>query len=131
MTESLNDFDLALLRGRNWGHFATNGSDGYPQVTVVWVDTDGESVLVNSAVGRVKDRAVQRDPRVSISIHDQVDPLIFVSIRGDVVSRETDAAAQQLIDTLSRKYDGVPWKPVQGQVRVTYRIAPEKIIRHT
>ena len=131
MSAALNGFDLALLRGRNWGHLAVNGSDGYPHVTVVWVDTDGENVLVNSAMGRVKDRAVQRDSKVSISVHDQDQPLTFVSIRGDVISRETDESAQQLIDTLSRKYDGEPWEPIEGQVRVTYRIRPERIIRHT
>ena len=130
MAAELNGFDLALLQARNWAHFAVNGADGYPHVTVVWVDADDTHVLINSAAGRVKDLAVQRDPRVSVSVHDQEDPLRFVSIRGVVEARETGPDAERLIDTLSRKYDGEPWEPVEGQVRVTYRIRPEFIIRH-
>ena len=52
----LTEEDRALLTGKNFASFSTLMPDGSPQTTVVWVDTDGEHVLVNTAVGRVKER---------------------------------------------------------------------------
>jgi len=44
--------------------------DGSPQVTQVWVDTDGEHILINTAQGRQKEQNVQRDPRVAVNVVD-------------------------------------------------------------
>lgn len=132
MPVALTDFDLGLLQGTNFAHLVTLRADGSPHATVTWIDADPKSghVLVNSAAGRVKDRNLRRDPRVSVSVHDQEDPLRFVSILGTVVERLTGAEPDGHIDFLSRKYDGEPWRPVDGQVRVLYRIRPDRIIRH-
>lgn len=130
MAEHLTDPDLALLQGMNWAHFAVNGEDGYPHVTVVWVHADDTDVLINTAAGRVKDLAVQRDPRVSVSLHDQNDPYRFISIRGVVESRLTGPEADGNMDMLSRKYHDEPWEFRPGEVRVLYKIRPERIIRY-
>ncbi len=128
----LNASDLELLQGKNFAHFITLRSDGSPQPTVVWVDADLERghVLVNTAIGRVKDRNVRRDPRVGISVHDQADPGRFVAIGGTVVDFVTGEEADRHIDFLSRKYDGEPWVPLPGQRRVLYRIRPDRILRY-
>jgi len=60
----------ALFEGKNFGHLATIMADGSPQVSVVWVDVEGDNILVNTAEGRIKPRNVRRDPRVAISIYD-------------------------------------------------------------
>ena len=130
MSELLTESDLALFNGMNWAHFAVNGGDGYPHVTVVWVHADATHVLVNTAAGRVKDLAVQRDPRVSVSVHDQTDAYRFVAVRGDVESRETGQEADDNMNMLSRKYHDEPWEFRSGEVRVLYRIRPERIIRY-
>ena len=130
MAEALTPSDLGFLQGMNWAHFGVNGEDGYPHVTVVWVHADDTHVLINTVAGRVKDLAVQRDPRVSVSVHDQDDPYRFVSIRGDVESREIGPGADANVDMLSRKYHDEPWKFRPGEVRVLYRIRPERIIRY-
>ena len=130
----LNDFDLELLWGRNFAHVVTLRPDCSPQATVVWIDADPErnQVLVNSAVGRVKDRNLRRDPRVSVSVHDQEDPLRFVSILGVVEEFVTGEEAERHIDSLNRRYhDGEAWTHDPGQVRVIYRIRPERILRYT
>lgn len=129
----LDAFDLDLLRGENFAHLVTLRPDGSPQATVVWIDADPERnhVLVNTATGRVKDRNVRRDPRVSVSVHDQRDPLRFVSIGGTVVELVTGEEAEQHIDFLNRKYhDGEPWTYTPGQQRVIYRIRPDRILRY-
>jgi PPOX class probable F420-dependent enzyme len=130
VAEHLTEPDLALLKGKNWAHFAVNGDDGYPHATVVWVDADASYVLVNSAVGRVKDLAIQRDPRVSVSVHEEGDAYRFISIRGVVDERIIGPEADMQMDELSRKYHDEPWEFHPGQVRVLYKIRPERIIRY-
>ncbi|MEP7059226.1 MAG: PPOX class F420-dependent oxidoreductase [Actinomycetota bacterium] len=130
MVQPLTTEDLEFFQGLNWAHFAVNGADGYPHVTVVWVHADDTHILVNTAAGRVKDRAVQRDPRVSVSVHDQADAYRFIAVRGDVASRETGPEADTNVDFMSRKYHDEPWTFRPGETRVLYRIRPERIIRY-
>ena len=130
MADYLSDPDLSLLQGMNWAHFAVNGWDGYPHVTVVWVHADATHVLINTAAGRVKDRAVQRDPRVSVSVHDQIDAYRFISVRGVVESRLIGPDADANMDMLSHKYHDESWEFRPGEVRVLYKIRPERIIRY-
>jgi PPOX class probable F420-dependent enzyme len=122
--------DLALLRGRNYAHVVTLNADGSPQATPVWIDADDDGhVLVNTAVGRRKDRNVRRDPRVSVSLHDQADPYRWLSVDGTVVEMTEGDEALAHIDALSRRYDGKPWVPTPGQLRVIYRIRPHRVRR--
>lgn len=127
----LTDHVLALLKGKNFAHFVTLNEDGSAHVAPLWIDVedDGGHVLVNSAVGRKKDRNIRRDPRVVVSVHTQDDPYTWTSISGTVVSIETGDEAEAHIDFLNQKYhDGDRWEYVPGQVRVLYRIRPDRII---
>lgn len=122
--------DIELLRGRNFGHFVTIDEDGSPQATPLWIDVDDDGdVLVNTAAGRRKDRNVRRDPRVAISVHEQANPYRWLSINGTVVELVEGPDADAHIDSLSRKYAGKPWELVPGQVRVRYRIRPDRVAR--
>ncbi|MDA4133438.1 MAG: pyridoxamine 5'-phosphate oxidase family protein, partial [Thaumarchaeota archaeon] len=60
----LSEKAKTLLKGKNFAFVATLNKDGTPQLTPTWVDTDGENVLVNTALGRQKAKNVTRDPRV-------------------------------------------------------------------
>jgi PPOX class probable F420-dependent enzyme len=130
MMAGLTPEDLALLRGTNFGQLVTLNPDGSPQVTVLWVDADDGHVLVNTAEGRTKDRNLRRDPRAAVSVVDDADWYRWISITGIVVERVTGPRAEDHIDALSRRYDGEPWTPMPGQVRVLYRIRPDHIIRY-
>jgi len=123
--------DLALVKGRNFAHLVTLNDDGTPHVAPLWIDADGDGhVVVNSAVGRKKDRNIRRDPRVAVSIHAQDDPYTWIAINGTVVSIETGEEAETHIDFLNQKYlDGERWEYVPGSVRVLYRIRPDRIVR--
>ena len=61
---------------------ATLMPDGQPQVTPVWVDYDGRHVLINTAEGRQKDKNLQRDKRVALSILDPDNPYKYLEVRG-------------------------------------------------
>ena len=101
--------------------------DGRPQVTPVWVDYDGSHVIVNTAKGRVKDRNMRRDPRVSLAIVDPDNPYRYLEVRGRV-TEITENGADQHIDKMAKKYLGQDKYPFRqsGEVRVLFKIAPEK-----
>src|SRR5437879_12784492 len=101
-----------------FGDLGTLMKDGSPQVTPVWVDYDGKFVRVNSAKGRVKDKNMRRDPRVSVSLQDPANPYRYLEIRGKVVE-VTENGADDHINKLSKKYLGNPVYPFRktGEVR--------------
>jgi PPOX class probable F420-dependent enzyme len=120
-----------LLLGRNWGNLVDLRPDGSPHVTPVWVDYDGEHVLVNSAYGRLKVRNIQRDPRVAIDVlpaDDQQSGYVSVSGTAELV----DEGADEHIDKLAKKYLGVDEYPFRspGERRVIIRITPERVDTH-
>jgi PPOX class probable F420-dependent enzyme len=126
----LNDADRAMLEARNFAHLATVMADGSPQVSVVWVDLDGDTILVNSAEGRTKTRNVRRDPRVALSVYDQQNPYSELMVRGRVVELTHDGAKEH-IDSLAKKYLGkdiYPWHQPDQQ-RVILRIEIESVAR--
>jgi PPOX class probable F420-dependent enzyme len=126
----LSTGDFLLLRGKNYAHIAAIRPDGSAHVSITWVDARDGRVLVNTSVGRVKDRFLRRDPRVSVTVHAQDNPYMWVGVGGVVEEFITGPEADEHIDFLNRKYhDGEPWTFQPDQVRVLYRIRPERIYR--
>ena len=79
---TLNEKQAKLFTDRNWGVIATIREDGSPQATPVWIDYDGESVLINSAHGRTKVKNIERDPRATVTVlpaEDQQSGYVMVS----------------------------------------------------
>ena len=114
-----------LLTKKTFAHLATIMRDGSPQVTPVWFDTDGPYVRVNSAIGRLKDKNMRRDPNVALSILDPDNPYRYLEIRGLVVEI-TEVGGAAHIDALAKKYMGVDTYPMHqpGVARIIYKIEP-------
>ena len=117
-----------LFQKKAFAQLATLMSDGSPQVTPVWCEFDGKHVVINSAKGRTKDVNMRRNPIVAVSIQDPDNPYRHLSLQGKVVDI-TEKGADAHIDKLSKKYIGKEVYPNRrpGEVRVIYRILPEKI----
>jgi PPOX class probable F420-dependent enzyme len=101
--------------------------DGSPQVTPVWIDFDGEHVLFNTAAGRQKDKNLQRDGRVALSLVDPDNPYRYLEVRGHVAERTLNGADDH-INKLARKYlnkDVYPFRQ-PGEQRVLYKVKPER-----
>jgi PPOX class probable F420-dependent enzyme len=128
MAEQVPDKYADLFKKKAFANLGTLMKDGSPQVTPVWCDYDGKHVRVNSALGRVKDKNIRRDPRVSLAIQDPENPYRYMEIRGKVVEI-TQNGADDHINSLSQKYLGNPVYPYRqpGEVRVLYKIEPEKV----
>ena len=117
-----------MIEGKNFANFATLMPDGSPQVSPVWIDHEGELVLVNTAEGRTKLKNVTRNPRVALSIFDQGNPYNKILIRGTVVEI-TKSGAEEHIDKMAMKYRGLPKYPWRepGVSRVLIKIRPTSI----
>ena len=108
---------------------ATTLPNGTPQVTAVWFNYEGGYIHINSAAGRLKDRAIRANPYVALMVMDPADPYRYIQVRGPVVEI-TEAGGAEHINFLSHRYEGKDYDLPAGQVRVRYRIAPEHIDTH-
>src|ERR687888_1881701 len=77
--------------------------DGSPHVTPVWIDLVDNTILINTAEGRIKQKNVSRDPRISISIINEDNPYSMVTIKGRVIG-QTYNGADEHIDKLAKRY---------------------------
>jgi PPOX class probable F420-dependent enzyme len=119
---------LDLFSKPAFAHLVTLMPDGSPQVTPVWVDLDGNTVIINTAKGRLKDRNMKRDPRVALAVSDPANPYRYVQVRGRVCDI-TENGGDAHIDRMAKKYlnqDTYPYRQ-PGEVRVVYRITPEHV----
>ena len=126
MAEGIPEKFRDLFDKKAFAHVATLMPDGTPQVTPVWVDYDGQYVIINSARGRQKDRNLRRSPNVALSIQDPDNPYRYLEVRGPVVEITEDGADEH-IDKMAKKYMGVDRYPGRspGEVRVLYKIEPQ------
>lgn len=118
-----------LFVKKAFANLATIMPDGRPQVTPVWVELSGDYVLVNSARGRQKDKNMRNRSRVALSMQDPDNPYRYLEVRGRVIEI-MEKGADAHIDKLAKKYLGVDKYPYlqKEEVRVTYKIKPEKVI---
>jgi PPOX class probable F420-dependent enzyme len=118
----------ALLEEPNLASFVTLMPNGKPQVTPLWVDHDGENVLVNTAEGRQKALNSRRNPYVALLVIDRNNTQRYVQVRGKVIDVVGGEEAWQHISKLSAKYRGNPNYPRrEGEERIMIRIRPDHV----
>jgi PPOX class probable F420-dependent enzyme len=126
ITESV----VKLLEGKNFAFFSTLMKDGSPQITPVWIDLEKNTntILINTAEGRLKQENISRDPRVAVSVADHNNPYEMVTIRGKVIEQNTEGAIEH-IDKLAKKYMDLDKYPYHSatEKRIVLKIKPEKI----
>ena len=128
MPQTISPGFRKLLREPAFCQLATLMPDGSPQITQVWVETDGEHILINTPEGSQKRRDVRRDPRVAVNVVDPANAWRLAMVRGRVVDVNNEGAVEQ-IDRLAKKYLNQDTYPFHrpDQVRTTIKIAPDKI----
>lgn len=116
-----------ILQDKAYGHVITRNADGSPQVTMVWVDVDGDEVLFNTADGRIKPRNLRRDPRVVIAVQDRNDPQSHMVIHGK--ASVSEAGADDHIDKLAKRFLGADKYPFRrpGEKRLVVRTKVDRI----
>ena len=124
----LSDAQRAFVHDNPFvGTVTTLRADGSPHSTVVWVDTDGDAVLFNTARGRAKERHILRDPRVSVAVVDPQDAFRWVAVTG--IAELVDDGADDHIDRLAKKYLGADSYPFRNaaEQRVIVRITVDRV----
>ena len=126
---SFTPTQLKLISEPHIAQLVTLRSDGSPQISPVWVDTDGTNILVNTATGRVKTNNIRRDSRVAISVFDPENPYSRVVNITGVVSDIKESGAMEHIDKLSKKYTGQETFPGHNEkeTRLIVTIKPTRI----
>jgi PPOX class probable F420-dependent enzyme len=117
-----------LAHGPNFAAFTVLLRSGQPMTHLMWVDADDDDhVLLNTEVHRTKFKAVERDPRVAVTVWPRDDPYRYAEVRGSVVDVVRGPEARAHIDALSRKYRGRDFDPANiRSERVILRVAPEQ-----
>jgi len=117
---------ITLLDHNTFFVLSTTGRDGGPQSSVIWATREDDEIVFSTIRGRVKTRNMERDQRVSLCAFDPSDPYRYVEVQG-VVSL-TEDGGPELIQELSRKYDGADFRESDpANVRVVCRVRPTKI----
>ncbi len=103
MATQLTDKAREFLNEKRFAVLATINKDGTPQQTVMWYELQNDEIMMNTAQGRVKDRNLARDPRISICVEDGQR---FVTLRGTVTLNHDVETAQADIARLAVRYSG-------------------------
>jgi PPOX class probable F420-dependent enzyme len=116
-----------LLQDKAYGHVVTYNDKGSAQLTMVWMDAEGDDVLFNTSEGRRKSQNLRRDPRIIVSVQDRNDPQAHAVFYGK--ARVTEAGADEHIDKLAKRFLGADKYPFRqpGEKRLVVRISVDRI----
>lgn len=104
--------------------------DGTAHQTVVWVDWDGEHVLLNLNNFRAKVDHLQRDPRVSILVLDRNDPFRWLAVEGHVVEITPEGAYEHMVRQAGVYLGRQSYQLQEGEERILVRIEPSRVEAH-
>lgn len=121
---------VELAKEPNYAIFSTMLPSGHPQTHVMWVDTDGDHLLINTVVSRRKFQNVLDNPRVSVTIINGIDWFDWVEVRGTVVDTVTGDEAWDHINALSHQYFEAPFGGPKLE-RAILKIRPDRVIEHS
>jgi PPOX class probable F420-dependent enzyme len=115
-----------------FAHLTTLNADGSPQITVVWVDIEGDEFVIGHMGERRKTKNVRHDARVALSmLATTMSPMglrEYVVVYGR--ARITEGGAVPLLQKLAHRYLGpnVDFPPPQfrSQPGFITRITPER-----
>ncbi|MDP9168890.1 MAG: TIGR03618 family F420-dependent PPOX class oxidoreductase [Actinomycetota bacterium] len=103
MSPQLPDLAKKLLEADTFVTLTTLAKDGTPHSTVMWADHDGDDIIFATVVGRVKERHISRDPRVSVSLFDPANPYAYVTVNGCLAPRRRPGAHPAAVAEIHRR----------------------------
>jgi PPOX class probable F420-dependent enzyme len=136
MTTQIPESHQDLLLQPIDGVLTTMMPDGQPQMSIVWVDFDGEYVLINTTLERQKGKNMQANPKVNVLVIDPKNGSRFLEVRGEV-AKITEEGAIAHADKQTQAYsnhkkqrfygDIYPQEQQEKETRVIVKVSPKKI----
>ncbi len=127
----LSDKARTFLQEKRFAVLGTINPDSTPQMSAMWYELDGDEILMNTKVGRVKERNLRRDPRISICIEEGYH---YLTLAGTARLIDDQATAQADIKRLATRYHN-PEKAEQmardqfsKEQRVTFRMTIQRVV---
>ena len=121
----------AFLEEKRFAVVGSRNPDGSPHLAVMWYLLDGDEIVVNSAQGRLKDRNLAADPRMSVMV---ADGYRFVRVDGRVSIDHDQTQAHADIRRLAARYYGDERKVEEAmrtsfnkQHRISYRLPIDRV----
>jgi PPOX class probable F420-dependent enzyme len=121
----------AFLEEKRFAVVGTKNPDGSPHLAVMWYLIDGDDIVVNSAQGRIKDRNLATDPRMSVVIEDGYR---WIRVDGRARIEHDQTIAQADIRRLAARYYQDERKVEESvrnnfskQHRITYRLPIRRV----
>jgi PPOX class probable F420-dependent enzyme len=111
----------------NLGVVAALRGKGTVHQTVVWVDWDGEHLLLNLNTERAKLEYLRRDPRVSVLVLDRGNPFRWIAVDGTVAEITPDGAYEHIVRQAGVYLGRESYQLQPGEQRILVRIAPDRI----
>jgi PPOX class probable F420-dependent enzyme len=104
-----------LTTGTRTGKLATVREDGRPHVAPIWFVLDGDTLVFTTWHKSVKAANIQRDPRVTICVDEEVPPYAFVVVEGTVTITEAENERIYWATRIADRYMGSELAEVYGK----------------
>jgi len=121
----------AFLEEKRFAVVGTINADGSPHLAVMWYLIDGDDIVVNSAEGRIKDRNLAADPRMSVLVADgyrwiRVDGRARIEHDQSIAHADIRRLAARYYEDERRVEDSVK-NNFSKQHRITYRLPIRRV----
>ncbi len=118
----LSDEARTFLNEMRFATLATINADGTIQQTVMWYLLRDDTIVMNTAKGRQKERNLGREPRLSICVEDGYR---YVTMTGTVTMIDDPNTAQADVAELAVRYHGAEGAApiIENQFRQQERIS--------
>ena len=132
---SKEEYREFLLEGTKTGKLATVRDDGRPHVVPIWFVLDGDDLVFTTHKSTVKAKNMARNPRVSISVDDQVPPYSFVTVEGTATFSQDSEELLNWATRIGGRYMGENQAEAFGrrnasEGEIVIKITPSKVIAH-
>ncbi len=110
------------------GKLALVRADGSPHVAPVWVDLDGDEIVLMTAADTIKGKSILRDGRVAICFDDERPPFSFVTIAGTTTTSTDPDELLRWGTRIAARYMGAEQAEAYGRRNA---VPPEMVVRVT